>query len=73
MFLLGRIDLLLLDEVQHITEDRGATLETIVVRMRTLNNTYQAKLAAMAGTGPRAGTDTAVGPSAGTGTVTGRR
>lgn len=37
MYLYGAIDLLLLDEVHHLGEDRGSTLETVVVRMRILN------------------------------------
>lgn len=39
MYLLGAINLLLLDEVHHIGEDRGAILEAVVVRMRNLNQT----------------------------------
>lgn len=38
------MDILLLDEVHHLNEDRGATLEIIVGRMRTLNEMYQAKM-----------------------------
>ena len=38
-YLLGSIDLLLLDEVHHLGEDRGAVLETVVVRLRILNQT----------------------------------
>ena len=41
IFLLGCINLLLLDEIHHLQEDRGAVLETVVVRMRTLANAYQ--------------------------------
>jgi ATP-dependent DNA helicase HFM1/MER3 len=37
VFLLGLIDLLLLDEIHHLGEDRGAVLETVVVRMRLIN------------------------------------
>lgn len=39
MYLLGAIDLLLLDEIHHLGEDRGAVLETVVVRLRILNET----------------------------------
>jgi replicative superfamily II helicase len=39
MYLYGAVDLLLLDEVHHLGEDRGSTLETVVVRMRILNQT----------------------------------
>ena len=39
LYLLGAIDLLLLDEIHHIGETRGATLEAVVVRMRNLNQT----------------------------------
>eukprot|EP01041_Mallomonas_annulata_P004392 gene4392-8741_t len=38
--LLGSIDALLIDEVHHLNEDRGAVLETVVVRMRTLRTAY---------------------------------
>jgi replicative superfamily II helicase len=38
---LGRIDLLLIDEVHHIHEDRGAILEIVCVRMRTLSQAYK--------------------------------
>ena len=34
VFLLGAIDLLLLDEIHHVGDDRGATLEMTVVRMK---------------------------------------
>ena len=44
IFLLGRIDLLLVDEVHHLNEDRGATLEAVVVRMRTLNKAFRSRL-----------------------------
>lgn len=33
----------MIDEIHHLAEDRGATLEAIIVRMRTLNETYQKK------------------------------
>ena len=44
VFLLGAIDLLLIDEVHHLGEDRGSTLETLVVRMRMLSQVYTQKL-----------------------------
>lgn len=44
VFLLGSINLLLIDEVHHLGEDRGATLEALVVRMRMLSTVYQEKL-----------------------------
>jgi hypothetical protein len=44
LFLLGTVDLLLLDEVHHLGEDRGSTLETVVVRMRILSEAYKKKL-----------------------------
>jgi ATP-dependent DNA helicase HFM1/MER3 len=45
VFLLGAIDLLIIDEIHHLGEDnRGATLEAVIVRMRTLNNIYQEKV-----------------------------
>lgn len=40
MYLLGAVDLLLLDEIHHIGEERGSTLEALVVRMRILNSAY---------------------------------
>lgn len=40
LFLLGLVDLLLIDEIHHLGEDRGATLETVIVRMRILNAAY---------------------------------
>jgi replicative superfamily II helicase len=43
LFLFGAVDLLLLDEVHHLAEDRGATLELVVVRMRLLNQIYRNK------------------------------
>jgi superfamily II helicase len=45
LFLLGAVDLLLLDEIHHLGEDRGSTLETVVVRMRLLNDAYVKKVA----------------------------
>lgn len=49
IFLLGAIDLLIVDEIHHLGEDnRGATLEAVIVRMRTLNNTFQEKAPASA-------------------------
>ena len=44
IFLLGAIDLLLVDEIHHLGEDnRGATLEAVIVRMRTLNDIFHEK------------------------------
>jgi ATP-dependent DNA helicase HFM1/MER3 len=44
IFLLGAIDLLIIDEIHHLGEDnRGATLEAVIVRMRTLNDTFHEK------------------------------
>lgn len=43
VFLLGSIDLLLLDEIHHLGEERGATLEALVVRMRMLSSVYVAR------------------------------
>ena len=43
IFLLGCVDLLLVDEVHHLGEERGATLEALVVRMRMLNQVYRQK------------------------------
>ena len=44
IFLLGSIDLLLIDEVHHLHEgDRGAVLEAICVRMKTLSNAYRSR------------------------------
>ena len=40
LFLFGMVDLLLIDEIHHIGEDRGATLEMIVVRMRFVRQNY---------------------------------
>jgi ATP-dependent DNA helicase HFM1/MER3 len=40
LYLLGAVDLLLLDEIHHLGEDRGATLEALIVRMRMLSNVY---------------------------------
>lgn len=44
LFLLGAVDLLLLDEVHHLGEDRGSTLEIVVVRMRVLNRTCMERI-----------------------------
>jgi ATP-dependent DNA helicase HFM1/MER3 len=44
LFLLGVIDLLLLDEIHHLGENRGGCLEAVVCRMRILSNTYQEKI-----------------------------
>jgi replicative superfamily II helicase len=43
--LFGSIDLLLVDEIHHLGEERGATLETVVLRMKILNETYVEKTA----------------------------
>jgi ATP-dependent DNA helicase HFM1/MER3 len=43
IFLLGAIDLLLIDEIHHLAEDRGATLEALIVRMRMLRKVYAAR------------------------------
>lgn len=42
--MLGNVDLLLVDEIHHISEDRGATLETIVIRMKIISENYQMQL-----------------------------
>jgi superfamily II DNA or RNA helicase len=44
VFLLGSIDLLLIDEVHHLGEERGATLEMLVVRMRMLSEVYKRRV-----------------------------
>ena len=44
VFLLGAVDLLLIDEVHHLGEDRGATLEALVVRMKMLSSVYIERL-----------------------------
>lgn len=41
MFLFGSFDLLLLDEIHHLGDDRGSTLEAVVVRMRALSNIFR--------------------------------
>lgn len=46
LFLLGVIDLMLIDEIHHLGEERGAVLETVIVRMRILSETYVKKMAA---------------------------
>ena len=46
LFLLGVIDLMLIDEIHHLGEERGAVLETVIVRMRILSETYVKKIAA---------------------------
>lgn len=43
LYLLGSVDLLLLDEVHHLGDERGSTLETVVVRMRLLSQAYHMK------------------------------
>ena len=47
LFLFGNIRLILVDEVHHLGEDRGATLETVVVRMRILSEVHAARLSQM--------------------------
>lgn len=37
VFLLGAVDLLLIDEAHHLAEDRGAVLEAVIVRMRIIS------------------------------------
>lgn len=37
-FALGVVDLLLLDEIHHIGEQRGACLETVVMRLKMIND-----------------------------------
>ena len=44
MFLLGTINLLLIDEIHHIGEERGATLEMIVMRMRNMISVYNKRM-----------------------------
>lgn len=44
LFLLGTIDLCLLDEVHFLGEDRGGTLEVVVVRMRRVSETYHSRV-----------------------------
>lgn len=51
LFLLGAIDLLLIDEIHHLAEDRGATLEALVVRMRMLSKVYVEKTSKSGGDG----------------------
>jgi replicative superfamily II helicase len=41
------VDLLLIDEVHHLGEERGAVLEIVVVRMRLLSDTYHEKTSMM--------------------------
>ena len=36
---------MLIDEIHHLGEERGATLETVIVRMRILSDTYTKKIA----------------------------
>lgn len=40
VFLLGSVNLLLIDEVHHVSEDRGAVLEAVVVRVQTLRDSF---------------------------------
>lgn len=44
IFLFGAIDLLLIDEVHHLGEERGSTLEAVVVRMRMLSELYCSRI-----------------------------
>jgi hypothetical protein len=39
--LLGQIDLILIDEIHHLGDERGYALETILVRMDVLNEEYR--------------------------------
>jgi replicative superfamily II helicase len=39
VFLMGTIDLLLVDEIHHLGEDRGPVLEMVIVRMRIITAT----------------------------------
>ena len=48
LFLFGNVDLLLLDEVHFLGEDRGPVLETVVVRMRLVSEVHAARLEAQA-------------------------
>lgn len=38
LYLLSGIDLLLVDEIHHLNDERGSTLEAVIVRMRFLAN-----------------------------------
>jgi ATP-dependent DNA helicase HFM1/MER3 len=40
IFLLGSVNLLLVDEVHHVSEDRGAVLEAVVVRIQKLHEMF---------------------------------
>jgi len=40
LFLFGAVDLLLVDEIHHLGEERGSTLETVIVRMRRVSELY---------------------------------
>lgn len=42
--LLGLVDLILIDEIHHLGDDRGCTLETIIVRMEVLNEEFKRKM-----------------------------
>jgi hypothetical protein len=44
VYLLGAVDLLLIDEVHLLGDERGSTLETLVVRMQMLSRYYQKRL-----------------------------
>lgn len=41
VYLMSNIDLLLLDEIHHLGEDRGPTLEAVIVRMQYLATSVQ--------------------------------
>lgn len=45
VFLLSATDLLLVDEIHHLGEDRGPVLETVIVRMRFLADARSKELA----------------------------
>jgi len=49
LFLFGNVDLMLLDEVHFLGEDRGPVLETVVVRMRLVSEVHAARLEAHPG------------------------
>lgn len=40
IFLFGAVDLLLIDEIHHLGEDRGSALETVIVRMKRLSDLF---------------------------------
>lgn len=43
VFLMGAIDLLLIDEIHHLGEDRGPVLEMVIVRMRMISEICREK------------------------------